>query len=945
MVRKIAPITQGPQSGAAKLIRYARPVALAAGLFAAVRCSDSASTAPQITIAKRASLALAPRFATLPAGAPSIDLSKVRGVLTGAGGDSVVSEALFQGDSAILVFTVSFPGTTGTFKVDLTAYDKAGVVAFHGVDTVTVKPGDNPPVAPPPLAYAGPDSGVAKIQVLPNPVQLDVGTTAGLAVTGTNAAGQPISAPIRLSWTARDPSVATVDQTGIVTAGNGEGTTYVIAQAVSGAKDSALVKVHAPVASFTVSPNPASVAVGETVTLVPLLKDASGHTLAGRTIRWSSNDETKATVSATGQLLGKARGSTTVIAIAEGGKEVDIPVTVVSPVDHIEATPNPITFASLGEQQTLTVKVVPHGSADVSAIPVGITIEDPTVVSMDANHVLTALKNGSTTIDISADIATLSVPVTVKQVAKIITVSPKAFSANAQGVKQQFTATVLDALNHPVSGIVTWTSSNPGTATVDATGLATTVQDGSALITASFGGLSDNATITVKRVATRIAITVPKTTLGVGEVMLATAAVVDAAGSAFPTPITWSTSNSAVITVTDQGVVTGVATGSAALQAAGGGMSTGLNISVSSPVTMSLNLQTIEKLPNGTQQLFVVDQVHNPGPYIWSVNNIDNGNATYGTIVPGEGGVVTYVAPAAVPVPATFDVCARRQADPTARGCVTVTIKPVPSGGADVIVVNDVNIFDSNSARNPSNVTFYLNLANYTASGPRANQKGVLIFGGHYAVDGGYYVYSGAGAVLSANGYNVTVQNNGSATLAAGINPNVKVIFLELPSVPFSNAEINVLKQFAADGGRIVYVGEHQGYYGNNIFNVENPFFHAMGAQLTNTGGALDCGYNVLPASVLRPHQITTGMTNVEMACSSTISLGPNDYALMYNSDMIHVFAAVAKIDVTPLPSSELAGPKLEALMRRPGTMTGRTSNDPAGRDLVRPAPKTPRPN
>jgi hypothetical protein len=45
-------------------------------------------------------------------------------------------------------------------------------------------------------------------------------------------------------------------------------------------------------------------------------------------------------------------------------------------------------------------------------------------------------------------------------------------------------------------------------------------------------------------------------------------------------------------------------------------------------------------------------------------------------------------------------------------------------------------------------------------------------------------------------------------------------------------------------------------------------------------------------------------MTNVTMACSSQMILGPNDYALYYDSSNSLVLSAVATISLTPLSAS-----------------------------------------
>ena len=110
----------------------------------------------------------------------------------------------------------------------------------------------------------------------------------------------------------------------------------------------------------------------------------------------------------------------------------------------------------------------------------------------------------------------------------------------------------------------------------------------------------------------------------------------------------------------------------------------------------------------------------------------------------------------------------------------------------------------------------------------------------------------------------------------------MKVIFLWNPLVAYTVPEINAFKQFAADGGRLVFVGEWDGYYGAGIA-LENAFLLNMGAVMTNIGQAIDCGYNTLPAASLRPHEVTTGMTGVTIACASVIVPGPTDFPLYYD--------------------------------------------------------------
>ena len=303
------------------------------------------------------------------------------------------------------------------------------------------------------------------------------------------------------------------------------------------------------------------------------------------------------------------------------------------------------------------------------------------------------------------------------------------------------------------------------------------------------------------------------------------------------------------------------------------------------------------------------------------------GNATFGTITAAG----FYTAPDAVPQPASFDVCAI-QDTPASKGCARVTINPIPTSGADVIVFNDINSFDEQAALDPNNIQLFKNLVNYTGPGPRATQTGVLRTCGHSSAACATDVTFAA--TLKSIGYSMTT--NSDATIPIPIPSNVKMLILSLPRLAYSNEEINAMKAFSADGGRILYIGEYDTFLGTDGLATENDFFTKMGAVMRNAGSQIDCGYNVVPASNLRPHQVTTAMTGLTMGCASEVILGPNDYPIYVSLDTKHVLAAVAKVDVTPLPPTQSANriPPSAQLNRRPSAAP--VTLDPAGRDLVK---------
>ena len=83
-----------------------------------------------------------------------------------------------------------------------------------------------------------------------------------------------------------------------------------------------------PVASVTVSPGTASVAVGATTPLAATTYDAEGNVLTGRAISWASDNTGIATVTGSGVVRGMTAGNTTVRATSEGQSgSADIEVT------------------------------------------------------------------------------------------------------------------------------------------------------------------------------------------------------------------------------------------------------------------------------------------------------------------------------------------------------------------------------------------------------------------------------------------------------------------------------------------------------------------------------------------------------------------------------------------------------------------------------------------
>ena len=178
----------------------------------------------------------------------------------------------------------------------------------------------------------------------------------------------------------------------------------------------------------------------------------------------------------------------------------------------------------------------------------------------------------------------------------------KSYASIHKGSDEQLTATVLPSAASDKR--VTWSCDNPWVATVDANGLVSAIGAGSAIITVKTvdGGFEATCYVAVTTPATGVTISPPAVSLDVGEIYLLMVTV--APFNVSNSNVAWSSSNEAVATVTQGGLVRAVSGGTTTITATaadGSGVSDTCTVNVvalMTDVTMDM-ITTLSELPLG----------------------------------------------------------------------------------------------------------------------------------------------------------------------------------------------------------------------------------------------------------------------------------------------------------------------------------------------------------
>lgn len=554
-------------------------------------------------------------------------------VLSGCGGGTSIttpppatlSSIQVTGGSGILTAGSNQQMTaTGTYS-DGTQKDLTGTAAWSSSNPnfATVAPGGlvkgiasgNLSIT----AKAGNVSGSSNLMVTANVVLVSIavtpaspsvapGTKEQFIATGSYSDGTTQNLTGSATWSSSNTTVATISTTlptqGLAKAlAAGSSTITATSGAISGS--TALTVTSAVITSISVSPTNANIPLGisQPYAAAGTFSDGSVQDVTG-VVAWKSSATGVASITVSGLATGLNIGTSSISATL-GTVSGSAPLTVnAANLASLAITPANGTIAQGTTVQLTATGTFNDGGTRNLTHQAAWSSSDTTVATIGGTGIATGqprtgLGPGTTMITATLGTATVTVNLTVSDATiSSITVTPSGATIPI-GSQKGFTATGLfsDASTQDITANCHWTSSNTAVATVGSGGgailTATGLSSGSTNITASFGGVSGVAPLTVSSATlVSLTLTAPSAILAPGSSLSINAMGTFSDGSqrSVNGAATWTTSDAQIATVAPSGTATGQSAGVAVITAQVGAISGTVNLVVEGSTLSSLQV-------------------------------------------------------------------------------------------------------------------------------------------------------------------------------------------------------------------------------------------------------------------------------------------------------------------------------------------------------------------
>ncbi len=326
-------------------------------------------------------------------------------------------------------------------------------------------------------------------------------------------------------------------------------------------------------ALISISPAAPSIALGESqqLTATGTFSDGSKQNLTKKVI-WASTEPSVASISPSGMAVGKLVGRVKLTATSDSVKGSDSLTVGPAVVVSIAVSPRDPSVSRGETRQLNALATCSDGSQKDVSDSATWSVTPTGIATVNTTGLVTGQAAGSATV--TADLASVkgSDTLTVSPAVIVsIAVSPQNLSV-AKGKAQQLNAvaTYSDGSQKTMTDSATWSVAPTGIATVSPTGLVTGEAVGSATITASSASVHGSDPLSVTpAILVSIAVAPANSSIMLGKTEQFTASGTFSDGSAqnVTSSTTWSSANSAKVTINPAGLASAESVGSTTIVA------------------------------------------------------------------------------------------------------------------------------------------------------------------------------------------------------------------------------------------------------------------------------------------------------------------------------------------------------------------------------------------
>lgn len=463
---------------------------------------------------------------------------------------------------------------------------------------------------------------LVSIAVTPTTPSILQNATQQFTAIGTYSDGTTVNITNAVTWLSSNPTAATINSSGLATGVTPTSITAVpnITATQGTVVSNAVPLIVQPIlTSIAVTPLNPNTNKGLTIqfTAIGTYSDGSTQNLTS-SVTWQSSYPANGVINPAGLATAVNVGSTTITA-SLGSITSDDALFTILPAILTSVSVTPISSSILQNATVqFTAKAVYSDGTTTNVTSLATwSSTDSSVVSVNSSGLATGV--APTTIhpipNISAtyqNITSNLVPVSVTPILVSINVTPSSFISIPLGLTQQYTAigTYSDNTTVDLTTSAAWNSSNTDAATVNSSGLVTTVATGFTAITAVSGSVTSNSAFIIVDNPALVSITIsplnataPK---GFPVQYTATGTYTDHSTQNITSSVNWVSSNTSAATINSAGLLTPAAPfGTTTITASSGSVtsgSTSFSVSAYAYIT-SYNTSSIKICPinsNGT---------------------------------------------------------------------------------------------------------------------------------------------------------------------------------------------------------------------------------------------------------------------------------------------------------------------------------------------------------